>query len=967
MLKKTIILIFCVPFFSFGMQVTGDFTINAWNSSDPAVKDLKEYIYKMSGIRLCDGAGLKSIVLKKGGNSSGEGFTFSVSDGKVSISSPGENGLRNGIYYLLDDVWGCRFLAKDFEFIPKHEKLVIDNTSPKIIEPSYLDRGIIAAPGNSAFDKTWARRNKLSAELSGLAYHCNYKYLPPLEYFTKHPEWYPAWKDGRREAKLHWFCWTNQAMLEELGRNIGRAFEKLPDNVFLRMGQDDDSVNCFCEKCQKLVSEYSSPNAPALIGLNSILAKLEKRYPAKKIITFAYLNTAVPPLKNDKLLPLHRNLYLTYVNTGDHMKSHYAGTMASTKLLEKWRPAASHMNVWDWSVNFSFCIAPFPNIKARCEDIRFFKELGFRGFYPQMVDGGDFFRLREWIFARTLWNVNNDIERSEEEFLKLYCGEESGKILFDYLKKLQDKAAKVKSVHNAIYGGKPENIKNVFFAGNDFIEARKVFEDASAKAVYKENVKEIYTQSFAALLYSPERSLERAVLDDGSVWLLPGGDKSLASSSELMADAFAKGARVSEFGDRAWQKSLYMKTVGGKAGYVLETQKIKLEFFPVIDGRVGILDKKTKRHILTLENIFGLNSGNGFKYDGNIITFGVRTNIWWEPRAIEGKSVYTLKNSSFNVSSSVKAVSAKKIFFEKSDLSKTYKYSIGKNIYDAKLKISFNIINPHGLLCFLDSQEVAITGTGVIDAGKAKTITVMDGNANASVPVVALGKNWKNVSVQLSKDGKTLILEAARDKFAVDFEKPCCVGEYAISVLERLEAARLLPVEGLTGRFVNGKLELSWENDGVPCTVFANDIKLSEKPVTDGKFTATLTGKTVVIRVVKVNDRRSEKSLKLETLPGNFAGDDVTKLPKVPWNSDWTLEFSDGSVSSLIIPPAVVKAMNGHRLNIFAAAGTKPRLENVRLNGASVFMKGFVIRANNKSALDPGKNSKFRNNLFEEK
>ena len=205
----------------------------AGNTNDPAVVDLQKYVERMTTVRLplvdalSNAIPEKAIVVTsdagklpfKPGEISTQGYRIRVVGPKVFIYSSGDSpdalkpqkqrkgrprGLQFGVYGLLDEFFGCRFLTPAAEIVPAHDTLALPDGLDAVREPSYPNRIFTSDQRNSSKDVFWLAKNGVGHEFYGFTGHSLFNYLPPSKYFKAHPEWYPE-NNGVRSAGTAWF------------------------------------------------------------------------------------------------------------------------------------------------------------------------------------------------------------------------------------------------------------------------------------------------------------------------------------------------------------------------------------------------------------------------------------------------------------------------------------------------------------------------------------------------------------------------------------------------------------------------------------------------------------------------------------------------------------------------------------------------------------------------------------------
>ena len=80
--------------------------------------------------------------------------------------------------------------------------------------------------------------------------------------------------------------------------------------------------------------------------------------------------------------------------------------------------------LWDYTVNFSHNVSPFPNLHVLQPNLRFFVRNGARQHFQQTntSPGHEFSELKSYLLARLLWNPDTDADAVTTEFLNGYYG-----------------------------------------------------------------------------------------------------------------------------------------------------------------------------------------------------------------------------------------------------------------------------------------------------------------------------------------------------------------------------------------------------------------------------------------------------------------------------------------------------------------------------------------------------------------
>ena len=361
-----------------------------------------------------------------------EGFTLRTVGENVVIAGGRLRGTMYGVYTLLEDYLGCRWLSSKVSHIPKLDRIeigAIDDTQAPILEyrePFYTD----------AFDADWAARNKANSNSARLdagrggkvAYahfvHTFYPLMSPSEFFAEHPEYYSE-IDGKRTHERAQLCLTNPEVVKIATERVRKWIENAPTATIFSVSQNDWRGWCQCQECAAIDEHEGSHSGTMLHFVNQIAEAIEKDYPDKAIDTLAYQYTRKPP-KHIKPRP---NVIVRLCSI-ECCFSHPLETCEMNATfkedIEGWSEVSDRLYIWDYVTNFSHYIQPFPNFDVLKPNIQFFVNHGVKGIFEEGNysggGGGELAELRAYVMAKALWNPDYDVQKAMNEFLEgYYC------------------------------------------------------------------------------------------------------------------------------------------------------------------------------------------------------------------------------------------------------------------------------------------------------------------------------------------------------------------------------------------------------------------------------------------------------------------------------------------------------------------------------------------------------------------
>lgn len=968
------------------------------NTDDPAVQDLQTFLKGMSGAELpvlplateplperCIVVGkrlvpgytapaldpqaynlrvLGSRLIIHGGANWLDDPRFGVVNQKDIISPL---GVQFGIYALLDDILGIRFLTRDVTYIPEMQTVRIPGDLNVIGKPSIRDRqqGTV---GNTASmdDAAWRRRNRVGHDLYGHANHDIYRtWLPPEEFFEQHPEWYPMDKQGSRKPDTEWLCWSNSEMLAKLIPRVKRHMATNSPLEVVSIGQGDGYVACHCRECRRLVEDYGGNAAPMVAGLNRILEETSKDYPEHTIAAFAYLGTDEAPVKGDKRLVPHPNLYITFVRMADAIHDFDSGSY-NPKVRDKfltWAKLTDNLQVWSWSINFQNFMMPFPNMAAMARDTSWFAPHA-KGFMHQYYGGGDWFELREWLWARMMWNSEQNIEALQQEFIRLYYGTAAAPLLLDYLKSAQDRAQVYEGVLSAVFNT-PQAIIEALYPPPLLDTSLSQFEAALAAAdseVYRERVRKTLLSSLAVAFFAGTPKPLQVVSVDGKNWLLPGGDASLAPLVDGLSDHLSR-FNTQEGGGAFWGRRLFLDKAGGRMDPILDNAALQVAFCPNLDGSlVSLHHKPSGRNLLAPGpadegRLGGIHHRINTRWGATEWTFqkpqdhavvargSALVGAWFDAEALFHEKRFSLSNDVLRVEAVLWTDPAKAWVFKPGTYGKPpYNYSLDEPFYTPHVSVRLAVTDKNRVLAAWRTADRSLPMTGAAQNGFMVDVKRIEKTLNQPVTLVVarlqddLGAEitldrdaWERVDAVWAEDGKALVINLSGAARTAKLGENVSLGGFSLKPVTNPD----LPVAKVPE--LNERMETS--------------------------------------RAIRVAADGSGDALSLDLA--------VAALPDVTWEGNWTIEVDaqadfGAGYGGCIIPETIIKAAGEHALCLRSVNGrawinntlqcSGPGNVNPRSPRMRVDIRGFRLSATARGGngiANPGPHAIIADNQFE--
>ena len=341
-----------------------------------------------------------------------DGFCIRTEGTNLIIAGGTAKGSLYGVYSFLEKYLGCRKFSPTVEVIPKRKTITLHPINDTQIPVIKWRVELFYEPGYGDWQKL-----DMYTDNWGLFVHTFSTFVPPDKYFKDHPEYFSKVASGRiPDGQL---CLTNPDVLRIVIQELRERIAKEPDKQFWSVSQNDTFGPCECDECKKINEEEGSPSGTLLAFVN----KVADEFPDKTISTLAYeYSRAAPkhikPRKNVNIM-----LCSIECNRSKSLEAD-TGSRSFVKDVMDWTNLTSNIYLWDYVVQFSNYMSPFPNFRVLQPNIRFFAKHGISSVFEEgnSAFDGDFVELRSYLIAKLLWNPDINVDSVINDFLKGYYG-----------------------------------------------------------------------------------------------------------------------------------------------------------------------------------------------------------------------------------------------------------------------------------------------------------------------------------------------------------------------------------------------------------------------------------------------------------------------------------------------------------------------------------------------------------------
>ena len=358
-----------------------------------------------------------------------ESFCYHNVGPSIVIVGGKERGTMYGVMTFLERELGYRWYTPRVSVVPKKTSYGFDRLYHR------------EAPGirvrndfyYEAFDPIWAARNKINGAMSyreqpgGVecywAVHTFYPLMPPSEFYDEHPEYYSL-INGKRVHERAQLCLTNPDVLRIITERVKKTMREQPQYLIYSVSQNDWANPCQCAACQAIAEREGSESGPLIWFVNQVAEAVEQEFPNKFIGTLAYQYTRKPC----KTLRPRKNVVIRLCSIEccfAHDFQHCPKNVSFVEDLEGWAAISPHLYIWDYVVNFSHYVMPYPNFRVLQPNIKSFRDNKAIGIMEQAAyqsRGGEFAELRAYLIAKLLWNPECCVEEVINDFMYGYYG-----------------------------------------------------------------------------------------------------------------------------------------------------------------------------------------------------------------------------------------------------------------------------------------------------------------------------------------------------------------------------------------------------------------------------------------------------------------------------------------------------------------------------------------------------------------
>lgn len=378
--------------------------------SDKEAKTLPDKAFVFGDTLFSDGVSTEGVL--------NDGYRVYSQGGVIYVKGLSEAGVRNGIYGFLEDKFEVMFIEENYDYIPSFPTIYFDEID-YISNPDVAWRRVYQYEINQNYWFDRLRLNGFPEKDWGKWCHSAFDYVSPDEYFESNPEYFALINGERKATQL---CYSyfidNEDAFEVIASALESMIQENPQAEYWDFSVMDNNDYCQCDRCKSILKETGSMMGTLLPVVN----KLAERFPDVTVSTLAYLFCKEVP---EGIVPRDNvNIVVAPIGTSQNYSLAKGTNYFSSegkRIIEEWGKVAPNLIVWDYVVNFSNLLMPYPNLGVQKSNLEFYLANNVDGVYHQgnREQEGEMARMRTYLLSRQLWDSDIDLEALAAKYIQV--------------------------------------------------------------------------------------------------------------------------------------------------------------------------------------------------------------------------------------------------------------------------------------------------------------------------------------------------------------------------------------------------------------------------------------------------------------------------------------------------------------------------------------------------------------------
>ena len=410
-----------------------------------------------------------------------EGLLIRTVGPHLVIAGGRARGTLYGVYSLLEEYLGCGWFRPGplGEVVPREGAFSLADVN--LVQKPVFEWRNMSGTGDGA----WMVHNKLDPTMGGDSYgaergdpavfgsggHAFDYLLRPADYFVSHPEYF-ALVNGKRIWHGGQICTSNPEVIKICAQSLIDQMKARPNCKIFSICQDDGYGWCECEKCRALDVKPELMTDRLITFVNAVGEIVEKECPDRFIYTYAYTQKNTEPPFNVKP---RRNVVIQITHYSPCCHGHPIATCPKNatfkRQIEGWT-SISRLYVYDYRVDYSHYLMPYPTSYAIKEDVPYYRDIGVKGIFYQGGASDAQHGICQYLIAKLMWDPDMPFEEILDRWFGRYF-EAAGPAMRRYFHLLHD-PIRDKDIHINLYSAPPKDL----FTPEFFEQADACFEEA---------------------------------------------------------------------------------------------------------------------------------------------------------------------------------------------------------------------------------------------------------------------------------------------------------------------------------------------------------------------------------------------------------------------------------------------------------------------------------------------------------
>ena len=359
-----------------------------------------------------------------------ESFSYRSAGRDLLIWGGSGRGTMYGVFSFLEKELGVRWYAPGYTVIPHHDAWRFGKLAgagkPALLRRHTNYYAVEKDPVWCAHNRLNSLWNPVSNEYGGISSywgaHTMGRFIPEKEFFDTHPEYFSL-IDGERVRGAQ-RCLSNPDVLKFCTERLLKVMDEYPGSWVYSLSQNDNRRPCTCAACRELEARYGGHSGILLWFVNQVADEVKKVHPDKYVGTFAYQYTRQAPkgiVPRDNVVIRLCDIECCFA----HPLSDCPNDRSFLNDFAEWGRICDRIFIWDYIVNYSQYLAPFPNFSVLASNIRTFRDHHAIGVFEEaqyQSPASEFAELRAWVIAKLLWDPEQDTDALVRDFIAGYYG-----------------------------------------------------------------------------------------------------------------------------------------------------------------------------------------------------------------------------------------------------------------------------------------------------------------------------------------------------------------------------------------------------------------------------------------------------------------------------------------------------------------------------------------------------------------